>query len=113
MVHPPEGDYAIWHFWDATDHRLLNWYLNIQTAFRRTADGIDTQDLEVDLLAFPDGTWTMKDWELLDERVAEGRFTEATADHVRSFATELGERLDREGIWWDRSWADWTPPPEW
>ena len=40
---------------------------------RRTAIGYDTQDLELDLVVYPDGRWKIKDDELMDQRVSEER----------------------------------------
>lgn len=113
MVHPPGEHFAIWHFWDGPDRELKYWYLNIQTAYRRTTDGVDTQDLELDLIVFPDGTWRMKDWDLVDNKVRWGIFSDELAAWVRDYGTALGQRIDAEGPWWDTSWASWTPPDGW
>lgn len=61
MVQRPGEHHAVWHFWDGADRRFSHWYVNLQTAFRRTAIGYDTQDLEVDAgchwwdIPLPDG----------------------------------------------------------
>lgn len=113
MVQVPGEHVAVWHFWEGPDRRFACWYLNIQTAFRRTPDGVDTQDLELDLVVFADTTWQMKDWDLVDEKVRWDILTPEAAAWVRDYGTALGRRLDEEGIWWDRSWAEWEPPAAW
>ena len=65
----------MWHFWDGPDRDFRCWYLNLQAPFRRTAIGYDTQDLELDIVVAPDGSFVLKDLEFMDQRVAEGRFT--------------------------------------
>ena len=70
MIQEPETEYAVWHFWRGADREFVCWYINIQESFRRTAIGYDTQDLELDVVVYPDGQWELKDDELLDQRVA-------------------------------------------
>ncbi len=109
MIHPPDEHVAIWHFWRGPEREFAHWYLNLQTAFVRSATGFATQDLELDLIVHPDGRTEVKDAEVLDDRVAEGRFTPELVTWVRRYGDRLLQRLDREGIWWDRRWADWSP----
>ncbi|MDW3212849.1 MAG: DUF402 domain-containing protein [Ilumatobacteraceae bacterium] len=109
MVQRPGDHHAIWHFWTGPERTFACWYVNLQTAFRRTADAIETQDLELDLVVAPDGSWEMKDWDLLDRRVTEGRFTVDVAVAVRRLGVRLGRELDAGRLWWDLDWQHWTP----
>lgn len=109
MVHRPRDHFAVWHFWDGPDRDFSCWYLNLQTELVRTPIGYDTQDLELDIIVKPDGTHEVKDAEVLDDRVAEGRYSAELVSWIRRYGDQLVERLEREGIWWDRSWAEWTP----
>ena len=80
----PEEPHAIWVFWEGPDRRFAGWYVNIQEPFRRSADGFDTQDLELDVWIPRGRAWQLKDDELLDLRVREGRFTQDQAREARS-----------------------------
>lgn len=113
MVQRPGEHHAIWHFWEGPDRQLDCWYVNLQTAFVRTATGYDTQDLELDLVVSPDGSWAMKDRELLDQRVEEGRFSPALRDWVVRLGDELSADLDAGRHWWEHHWAAWEPPAAW
>ena len=113
MVQTQGEHHAIWHFWDGPDREFVCWYLNLQTDFVRTTLGYDTQDLELDILVFPDGSHLVKDAELLDDRVAEGRYSPELVDWIRSYGDGLVRRIESDGPWWDMRWADWSPPPEW
>lgn len=113
MVQRPGEHHAVWHFWDGPDRDFRCWYINLQTAFERTATGYATQDLELDLVVLPDGSWSLKDDDVLDDRVAEGRFTPELARWVRGLAGELIEGLDTGNRWWDETWAEWIPPDSW
>ncbi|HUF34068.1 MAG TPA: DUF402 domain-containing protein [Acidimicrobiales bacterium] len=113
MVQRPGEHHAIWHLWEGPDRSLACWYVNLQTAFRRTALGYDTQDLELDIVVLPDGTWSFKDLEVLDDRVAEGRYSGELVEWVVALGNQLGARLDAGERWWDPTWASWTPDPAW
>jgi hypothetical protein len=75
----------------------------------RTARGYETQDLELDLVVFADGSHIVKDEELLDDRVTEGRYSPELVEWIRRCGQTLVRRLEVEGPWWDQSWAQWTP----
>ncbi|MEM7273728.1 MAG: DUF402 domain-containing protein [Actinomycetota bacterium] len=109
MVQRPEEHVAVWHFWTGPDRRFSHWYLNLQTSPHRTENGYDTQDLELDIIVWPDGTHEVKDAEVLDDRVAEGRFSAELVSWIRAYGDQLVGRLERDGPWWDRGWVDWRP----
>ena len=113
MVQDVGASYAVWHFWDGPERAFRCWYLNLQEPFRRTSVGYDTQDLELDLLVFPDDSFERKDWDLLPTRVAEGRFSAEMASEIERLGDELADRLESGERWWDRSWTGWEPDPSW
>jgi len=112
MLQRPGESYAVWHFWDGPGRDFAGWYLNLQEPFRRTTLGLDTQDLELDIWVPAEGDWLLKDDDLLDVRVGEGRFTAAEAEEIRALGNTLGEVLDANGSWWD-DWTAWEPDPSW
>lgn len=105
--------HAVWHFWGGEDRSFVGWYLNLQTAIVRHRLGYDTWDLELDIVVYPDGRWQLKDEDLLEQRIDEGRFSSQLVHWVRSYGEELTARLDREGPWWDLSWTAWQQPDSW
>ena len=113
MVQRPGDHHAVWHFWEGPDREFACWYVNLQTAFVRRSAGYDTQDLELDLVVLPDGTWQLKDLDVLDDRVREGRYSQELAEWVVALGTDLGAALDAGDHWWDHAWADWIPEPTW
>ena len=113
MLQRPEEMHAVWVFWEGPERRFDGWYVNIQEPFRRTVDGYDTQDLELDVLVSPDGTWIVKDDDFLEQRVAEGRFTEPQIASVRAEARRIASALDAGDRWWSDGWAQWMPDPSW
>lgn len=113
MIQQPGTAHAVWHFWNAPDREFACWYINLQEPFRRTSIGYDTQDLELDLVVYPDDQWVLKDEELLDVRVAEGRWTAARARDIRAIGKQLAASLDLGERWWPLEYRDWQPDPEW
>ena len=109
MVQRPGDHHAVWHFWTGPDRDFSCWYVNLQTAFRRVGDALETQDLELDLVVAPDGSWEMKDWDALDDRITEGRFTADLVVEIRRLGVRLGRELDAGRQWWDEAWRHWTP----
>jgi len=112
MLQRPGESYAVWHFWDGPARHFAGWYFNIQEPFRRTTHGFDTQDLELDLWAPRGETWQLKDDELLDLRVEEGRFTPTEASEIRVIGEQIGALLDTNAGWWG-DWTAWEPDPLW
>jgi hypothetical protein len=113
MLQRPDELHAIWHFWAGAERSFAGWYVNFQEPFRRTADGYDTQDLELDLVVHPDGTVEVKDDDLLDVRVQEGRFTQDQAHAIRAVGERIQLELAAGRRWWDPWWALWEPDPAW
>lgn len=100
--------YSVWKFF--TDGRFDGWYVNFERPLVRTAEGIDVDDLELDLVVEPDGTRHWKDVEDLHARLAEGRFGLDDLTHVLEAAARVSDLLDRDDRWW-APWDDWTPAP--
>lgn len=113
MLQRPGESHAVWVFWDGPERDHAAWYLNIQEPFRRTARGYDTQDLELDVVVHPDGRVELKDEDLLDVRVREGRFTEDQARAIRAEGDRIQRELAAGRRWWDPFWALWEPDPTW
>jgi Protein of unknown function (DUF402) len=109
----PGEAHAVWVFWEGEPRRFARWYLNLQAPFRRTRIGFDTLDHTLDLWSTDGRTWHWKDSEMLDQRVAEGYFTEAEAAAIRSEAARFEDETRERGPWWDVAWADWRPEPGW
>lgn len=113
MLQRPGDSYAIWIFWHGPEREFRGWYVNLQEPFRRTAEGYDTQDLELDIVVSTDGSWAWKDDELLEERIREGRFTAEQVAEIRTVGAAVAADLDAGRRWWSDDWASWAPDPAW
>jgi hypothetical protein len=131
MAHPWHGRHTHWHghgkltlqrpgeahsidvFWAGENRAFAGWYFNLQDPFRRTSQGIDTLDHELDLW-WPAGepTYQWKDVELFEERVVEGRYP-GVEEAIRAEGRRIAAALDAGQRWWDEGWATWEPDPAW
>jgi Protein of unknown function (DUF402) len=109
----PDEMHAVWVFWDGPQRELAAWYVNVQEPFRRTASGIDTQDLELDIVVEPDGSWTMKDDEKLEDWIERGRWTAEEVVAIRAEGARVARELEAGRRWWSDDWAAWEPDPAW
>jgi hypothetical protein len=87
--------------------------VNIQEPFRRTRLGFDTQDLELDLVIAPDGSWSFKDDEQLEPWIERGRWTAAEVAAIRAEGARVAAELEGDRRWWSDEWATWEPDPSW
>ena len=113
MLQRPGEAHAIWVFWEGEFREHAGWYVNFQEPFRRTDHGYDTQDLELDIWIDAGGGWAWKDADVLEQRIAEGRFTREQVDETWAEGRRVAAELDAGRRWWDPRWALWEPDPEW
>jgi uncharacterized protein DUF402 len=113
MLQRPGEAYAIWVFWRGPEREFRGWYVNLQAPFRRTELGYDTQDLELDVWVPVEGGWELKDDDVLEERIREGRFTPEQVAAARAEAKRITNDLDAGRRWWSDEWAGWQPDSSW
>jgi Protein of unknown function (DUF402) len=113
ILHRPGDAFTVWAMWRGPERALAYWYVNFQEPPRRTGAGFDTYDQELDIVVSLDGSWELKDDELMDVWIERGRFTPAEVEAVRAEAARVAAMLDRGERWWDEAWAEWEPDPAW
>jgi len=113
MLQRPGESYAIWVFWFRPEREFRGWYVNLQEPFRRTELGYDTQDLELDIWVPATGGWKLKDDDVLEGRIHEGRFTGEQVAATRAEAKRVTDELDAGRRWWSDEWIAWRPDPTW
>jgi hypothetical protein len=109
----PGDAYSVVHFWRGESGAFTCWYVNLEEPFRRTTIGFDCGDQELDIVVVPDGSWSFKDWDLLDEHVACGRYSAELVATIRAEGLRIGAELDAGAQWWDDRWVTWKPDPTW
>lgn len=97
----PGDAYSVVHFWRGENGAFTCWYVNLEEPFRRTPIGFDSSDQELDIVVLPDRSWFFKDWDLLDQHVARGRYSPELVATIRAEGLRIGAELDARTHWWD------------
>ena len=98
--------HSVWLFW--TGSEFEGWYVNLETPWRRSPVGFDSEDHELDLWIEPDGAWEWRDEDELELAVVAGVLTREQAEAIRA----EGERVVEE--WpFPTGWEGWRPEPGW
>jgi hypothetical protein len=113
QLQQPDAMHAVWVFWNGPEREVGAWYINLQEPFRRSRFGVDTQDLELDIVVSPGGSWRYKDDEKLEDWVRRGRWTAEEVAKIRAEGSRVARLLDEGRRWWSDEWADWRPDPNW
>jgi protein associated with RNAse G/E len=92
---------------------LAGWYFNLARPFVRTERGIDTLDHQLDVWLEPDGSWMLKDDELLEGEIESGRWTPAEVAAIRAEGAQITADLEAGRRWWSDRWATWRPDQGW
>ncbi|WP_416954579.1 DUF402 domain-containing protein [Nocardioides sp. T5] len=98
--------YSVWKFFDHTG--FVSWYVNFETPVVRTADGVDVNDLQLDIVIAPDGDWRWKDVEHLAPSMSAARITADELLATLDAEAEVADLLERDDRWWS-VWDGWSP----
>jgi hypothetical protein len=105
-------EHSIFLFWDGPERAFQGWYFNLEDAPRRTPMGFDTLDHELDVWWAADAeTYEFKDVVEFEES-GPARYP-GRMPQIRAEGARIAGLLDAGEIWWDKSWADWTPDAAW
>jgi len=89
------------------------WYVNLQEPLRRTAWGLQTMDLMLDVLVDLDLRWRWKDEDELQALLTHGLLDAAVAERVRSEAARVTRIVEDRDSPFGGEWSDWCPEPSW
>lgn len=107
------GDWhAVWVSWDDRGGSR-GWYINLQRPIRRTARGLQTMDLMLDVLVGPDRQWRWKDEDEFDALVTSDLIDAAEAARVRDEAQRVIRGVEANEPPFSEPWHDWRPDPSW
>ncbi len=108
---PSDRWYTISLFFDPAADRFSFWYVNFQRPCARTALGIDTCDLFLDLVVAPDHRFSYKDEDEFARARELGLITPEIDARVRSAAEQVIASIEARAFPFDGSWQRWRPDP--
>ena len=100
-------------FWRASDDLFLGWYVDFVESVRRTAIGIATMDLMLDIEIDPDlSAWSWKDDEHFEAALSSGLYSAELGRNIRAEAARVVERIESRSWPFNTSWPSWRPDPD-
>lgn len=109
----PQKYYTIVYYWNAESGQFLSYYVNFQTPFTRSHRGIETRDLELDLIVNPDFSYRWKDLEEYQKGVQSGVIFSEWVSGIELAKKDILDKLVLRQYPFDGSWLNWTPDPAW
>lgn len=113
MLLEPDQFYSTMFFWNHMSNEFLCYYMNFQLPFRRTQNGINTLDLDLDLLIKPDFTFEWKDVDDYQKAVENEVIDPEWIKGIDESKEDILSRLERRSYPFDGSWLNWVPDPHW
>lgn len=105
----PERFYSIMHFWNDKTNQFLGYYVNFQQPFTRSHCGIDSLDLDLDLIVEPDLTSKWKDEDDYQAAIDHGLISKEWTECIESAKTEIFEKLKKRSYPFNGEWLNWKP----
>jgi len=109
----PEKYYSIIYFWNHESNEFLCYYINFQLPFQRSHCGVDTLDLDLDLIINPDFTYEWKDVDDYQKAIEHEIISPEWIQGVEEAKQVIFEKLEKRQYPYDGSWLNWMPDPNW
>jgi len=105
--------YSTMFFWNDKRNEFMCYYINFQLPYKRNYDGIDTLDLDLDIVINPDFSIEWKDEDDYQRAIDHGLIIPEWARGINSAKPEIFDKLEKRLYPFDGSWLDWKPDPAW
>lgn len=113
VVARPDRAYAIYVNWNMPGWDHYEWYVNMQTPFQRTENGFHSTDQVLDIIVYPDFSWTWKDEDELEESVEARRLSRTEADAARREGERVVRDIEARAWPFSAGYENWRPDPSW
>ena len=113
IILEPEQYYSTILFWHNGSNEFLCYYINFQLPFLRSHCGIDTLDLELDLIINPDLSYEWKDLEDYQRAIDHEIIFPEWMQGIETAKQQVFDSLEKCQYPFDGSWLDWKPDPNW
>jgi len=109
----PNNFYSTMYFWDDATNEFLCYYMNFQLPFRRSISGIDTLDLDLDLIINPDFSFEWKDEKDYQMAIEHEIISPEWIQGIDNAKSDIFDRFEKRQYPYDGSWLAWMPNPNW
>ena len=112
ILTPPDSWHSVWLFW-SSEWQFKTWYVNFQSPIRRMHRGVQIHDYALDIVVYPDMSWSWKDMDEFEELVARGFFTVEQVSSIRAEADRMTRTIGSGGPPFCDGWENWRPDQRW
>jgi protein associated with RNAse G/E len=109
----PEKYYSTIFFWNGNSNEFLGYYVNFQLPFQRSHCGIDTLDLDLDIVIEPDLSFRWKDEDDYQKAIENEIIFPEWIKGIEADKPEILHKLEKHQYPFDSSWLNWKPDPTW
>jgi protein associated with RNAse G/E len=109
----PGKYYSTIYFWHHESNEFLCYYINFQLPFQRSHCGVDTLDLDLDLIINPDFSYEWKDVDDYQKAIEKEIIFPEWIQEIETAKQEIFEKLEKRQYPYDGSWLNWMPDPDW
>jgi hypothetical protein len=109
----PDRHFAVDPMLDFATGEPICWYVNFQSPFHRTAIGVDTSDLHLDLVVAPDLAYRWKDEDEYAHARRLGLVTDACHKRVEEAREQAVALIEQRSGPFGQPWTAWLPEPSW
>jgi protein associated with RNAse G/E len=113
LIFEPEKYYSTILFWNHASNGFLCYYINFQLPFQRNERALDTLDLDLDIIIYPDFTYEWKDENDYQQAIEHEVIFPEWIQGIERSKAEIFNRLDKRQYPFDGSWLNWIPDPSW
>jgi protein associated with RNAse G/E len=109
----PQKYFSVMFFWNSVSNNFKCYYINFQLPFRRNQSAIDTLDLDLDLIIYPDFSYAWKDEDDYQKAIENGIICPEWIEGIEAAKQDVFEKLETRKYPFDGSWLDWLPETGW
>ncbi|GAA1315854.1 DUF402 domain-containing protein [Brachybacterium tyrofermentans] len=112
MIALPDKPYSVWLFYK-DDGSLGCYYINLETPYERTDEGVRTRDLVLDLVVLPRRDWHYKDEDELEGAERTEYFSPEEIESIRAAGREAEQHIAAWSYPFSAGYEYFFPDPKW
>ncbi|WP_058235453.1 DUF402 domain-containing protein [Devriesea agamarum] len=112
MIGLPDTPFSVWLFYK-DDGSLGCYYINLETPYERTDEGIRSRDLVLDMVVLPRRDFHYKDEDELEGAQRTGYFTAEEVARIREYGRQAEKVVTGWKYPFNAGWEHFFPNPAW
>jgi len=113
LIFEPGKFYSTVYFWNHASNEFLCYYVNFQLPFTRSHCGVDTLDLDLDIIINPDLSFEWKDEDDYQTAIRHGIISPEWIQGIEEAKKEIFVKLEYHQYPFNGTWLNWKPETNW